>query len=444
MLVSGPATRRAVRGDPSRPPPPADEPSAHCPAPHRRPPRCSGGPGAQPRAPGAPGRRRSRCRAGGCASPRRCGARRRRGRGRAVERGRRRARRRAAAPQRGAGRAPRGGLGWAGWGRRAVRSRVMRGPAPDARPPRRCPPLPPPWQGGNGTNGTGKKPAKPAGPTGPFTNTNRCGRRGACLQRGAGPRRARAGHAPPGCLPPRPPLRLNDARQLPAAATVAARARPAQGLRPTPPPPTFPPHPPDRFKVRPEAVALFEAEWRKREEAMRDFAGFQGFSLTRDGDNFVASSTWATIPEWEAWSLSPVCRRSHLPLVGGGGAARAGAGAQGPAGAAAGAGGAKAGARTCRWVAKQAPADARSSATPAIPQGVWQYVPAKGEVGGRPSKGPRRLGQLRWLVPPPVGLSALTPPPLHPPAASPSNPSHLPPVCPSPAAGLPRGLCVPD
>lgn len=24
-------------------------------------------------------------------------------------------------------------------------------------------------------------------------------------------------------------------------------------------------------------------------------------------------SSWASIPEWEAWSLSAECRRSHLP-----------------------------------------------------------------------------------------------------------------------------------
>jgi hypothetical protein len=82
-------------------------------------------------------------------------------------------------------------------------------------------------------------------------------------------------------------------------------------------------------------VALFEEAWREREAAMRDFPGFQGFTLTRDGDGFVASSSWASIPEWEAWSLSEPCRRSHLPL------------------------------------------------------GVWQYVPAKGEVrgGGRGATG---------------------------------------------------------
>lgn len=28
----------------------------------------------------------------------------------------------------------------------------------------------------------------------------------------------------------------------------------------------------------------------------------------------VLLHSWASIPEWETWSLSPQCRRSHLPL----------------------------------------------------------------------------------------------------------------------------------
>ncbi|KAI8477384.1 MAG: hypothetical protein J3K34DRAFT_398051 [Monoraphidium minutum] len=70
----------------------------------------------------------------------------------------------------------------------------------------------------------------------------------------------------------------------------------------------------NRFKVQPEAVGHFEAEWRGREAAMAKFGGFQGFKLEREGEQWVARSTWASIPEWEAWSLSPECRRSHLPL----------------------------------------------------------------------------------------------------------------------------------
>lgn len=72
----------------------------------------------------------------------------------------------------------------------------------------------------------------------------------------------------------------------------------------------------NRFKVSPSAAADFEAVWREREAAMKAFPGFQGFELKREGDGgkFTASSKWASIPEWEAWSLSEPCRRSHLPL----------------------------------------------------------------------------------------------------------------------------------
>lgn len=64
-------------------------------------------------------------------------------------------------------------------------------------------------------------------------------------------------------------------------------------------------------------MALFEGVWREREAAMQSFPGFQGFKLTNDGDQWVAQQTWATIPEWEAWSLSDPARRTHLPLVSG-------------------------------------------------------------------------------------------------------------------------------
>ncbi|KIZ01495.1 hypothetical protein MNEG_6470 [Monoraphidium neglectum] len=70
----------------------------------------------------------------------------------------------------------------------------------------------------------------------------------------------------------------------------------------------------NRFKVEPQSVALFEGVWREREAAMQSFPGFQGFKLTNDGDQWVAQQTWATIPEWEAWSLSDPARRTHLPL----------------------------------------------------------------------------------------------------------------------------------
>ena len=70
------------------------------------------------------------------------------------------------------------------------------------------------------------------------------------------------------------------------------------------------------FKVEPRSLELFQSEWLSREAAMSSFPGFQGFKLSQEGEQWVAQSQWASIPEWEAWNLSPVCRRSHLPLVG--------------------------------------------------------------------------------------------------------------------------------
>ncbi|GBF90910.1 hypothetical protein Rsub_03765 [Raphidocelis subcapitata] len=112
----------------------------------------------------------------------------------------------------------------------------------------------------------------------------------------------------PGCAP-----RLQQ--RMPAV--VAQAGANGTAKKPAPKAPAAPTGPftnTNRFKVKPEAVALFEEAWREREAAMRAFPGFQGFTLSRDGDNFVAASSWATIPEWEAWSLSEPCRRSHLPL----------------------------------------------------------------------------------------------------------------------------------
>jgi len=69
----------------------------------------------------------------------------------------------------------------------------------------------------------------------------------------------------------------------------------------------------NRFIVPKSCRSAFEAEWRQREKDMEKFAGFVDFRLVSDGENFIISSSWASIPDWEAWSLSPVCRRSHLP-----------------------------------------------------------------------------------------------------------------------------------
>lgn len=46
---------------------------------------------------------------------------------------------------------------------------------------------------------------------------------------------------------------------------------------------------------------------------MKQYPGFQGFNLQKDGDQYMASSSWATIPDWERYSCCPEARRSHLP-----------------------------------------------------------------------------------------------------------------------------------
>eukprot|EP00775_Hariotina_reticulata_P001914 gene1914-2246_t len=56
------------------------------------------------------------------------------------------------------------------------------------------------------------------------------------------------------------------------------------------------------------------AEWKHREEDMAQLPGFKVFEISSDGDSFTISSSWASIPDWESWSLSPACRRSHLPM----------------------------------------------------------------------------------------------------------------------------------
>lgn len=70
----------------------------------------------------------------------------------------------------------------------------------------------------------------------------------------------------------------------------------------------------NRFIVPEDKIDEFEAAWQEREAVMQQLPGFLGFSLQRqDGSDFTATSKWASIPEWETYSLSEVSRRSHLP-----------------------------------------------------------------------------------------------------------------------------------
>eukprot|EP00877_Chromochloris_zofingiensis_P001073 jgi/Chrzof1/10967/Cz05g18290.t1 len=68
-----------------------------------------------------------------------------------------------------------------------------------------------------------------------------------------------------------------------------------------------------RFIVPKHLQSLFSATWQERESAMKHYPGFQGLSVVSDGDHVTVSSSWSSIPEWEAFSLGPEARRSHLP-----------------------------------------------------------------------------------------------------------------------------------
>ncbi|KAL3132730.1 hypothetical protein ABBQ32_009234 [Trebouxia sp. C0010 RCD-2024] len=70
----------------------------------------------------------------------------------------------------------------------------------------------------------------------------------------------------------------------------------------------------NKFIVPEDKLEEFEATWHEREDIMQQMPGFLGFSMERqDGSDFVTTSKWASIPEWEAYSLSEIARRSHLP-----------------------------------------------------------------------------------------------------------------------------------
>ncbi|KAK9809935.1 hypothetical protein WJX72_001959 [[Myrmecia] bisecta] len=73
----------------------------------------------------------------------------------------------------------------------------------------------------------------------------------------------------------------------------------------------------NRFWVPPSVVVDFEAEWRFREACMAKHGGFLGLEMVKQGsdEDYVCTSRWASVPEWEKWSCSPEARRSHLPLT---------------------------------------------------------------------------------------------------------------------------------
>eukprot|EP01025_Chloroclados_australasicus_P035082 TRINITY_DN3581_c0_g1_i4.p5 TRINITY_DN3581_c0_g1~~TRINITY_DN3581_c0_g1_i4.p5 ORF type:complete len:198 (+),score=16.93 TRINITY_DN3581_c0_g1_i4:59-652(+) len=69
-----------------------------------------------------------------------------------------------------------------------------------------------------------------------------------------------------------------------------------------------------RFEVMEDAKDEFEYVWKQREQAMSSMSGFVSLNIEQNGKVYVVRNQWASVEEWEAWSLSIECRRTHLPL----------------------------------------------------------------------------------------------------------------------------------
>lgn len=71
---------------------------------------------------------------------------------------------------------------------------------------------------------------------------------------------------------------------------------------------------PNRFLVPESCQFQFELEWKEREKNMNLYTGFNGLKITREGNNYTVTSSWATAYDWEDWATGSHHRRSHLPL----------------------------------------------------------------------------------------------------------------------------------
>lgn len=70
-----------------------------------------------------------------------------------------------------------------------------------------------------------------------------------------------------------------------------------------------------RYQVPPHLRAEFTAVWAERESIMKQFPGFQGVQMFELApDTISVASSWASIPEWEAFDLSAIAKRVHFPV----------------------------------------------------------------------------------------------------------------------------------
>ena len=72
----------------------------------------------------------------------------------------------------------------------------------------------------------------------------------------------------------------------------------------------------NRFKVRKDAIADFEAVWLNRDSHLKDVPGFAAFHLLKGPERedhvlYVSHSIWASREAFEAWTRSEAFRKAH-------------------------------------------------------------------------------------------------------------------------------------
>ena len=72
----------------------------------------------------------------------------------------------------------------------------------------------------------------------------------------------------------------------------------------------------NRFKVRPDATAVFEEVWTSRDTYLRDVPGFVEFHLLRGPERedhvlYASHTIWTSQAAFEAWTRSEAFRAAH-------------------------------------------------------------------------------------------------------------------------------------
>lgn len=72
----------------------------------------------------------------------------------------------------------------------------------------------------------------------------------------------------------------------------------------------------NRFKVRPDQAAAFEALWLKRDSHLKSVPGFRSFHLMRGPERadhvlYASHTAWETEEAFTAWTKSEAFRAAH-------------------------------------------------------------------------------------------------------------------------------------